>query len=462
MGKKQKINEKGVPCGARQKMPIWYGMAWSARGISVSINAVLLMQIAYYCTDILGLNAAIIGTLFLVSKIIDAFTDLGFGFILDKTHTRFGKARPYEIFIVFLWLFTVFMFNAPSMGQTGQYIWIFVLYVLINAVCSTALGGCDAVYLARTFTTKKNQVSVMSINGFIVMFTTIVFNIWFPSWIATQGTTREGWASLIIPLGITMAAIGMIRFVVCKEIVMDAPLQDGKQKEKSISLKNSLGILGKNKYLFIVVGLMFLTSLVNNMSTAATYYFKYIVGDISLQGTVAITSMIVVPALVVFPILSNKFGTTKILQGAILVGAVGIIIRTIGGTNLATLIVGGCLFGVGTLPISMMINTYLIDCMDYGEWKTGTRVEGLVASIGNFSGKVANGAAFGVVGLVMGIAQYNGKAEVQSATANAAIIFLYNVLPMIVFIIMFLLSLNYKVDKIRPQMEADLKEKHGN
>lgn len=219
--------------------------------------------------------------------------------------------------------------------------------------------------------------------------------------------------------------------------------------------------LGKNKYLFIVVGLMFLTFLVNNMQTATTYYFKYIVGDISLQGTVAVTSMIVVPALVLFPMLANKFGTTNLLRGAVLIGAIGLLIRTIGGTSLVTLIIGGCLMGIGTLPISMMINTYLIDCMDYGEWKTGVRIEGLVASIANFASKVGNGVALGVVGLVMGLAGYDGKLAVQSASASAAIIFLYNIFPMIMFVVMFILSLNYKVDEIRPQMDADLKSKHG-
>lgn len=117
---KEKLNEKGVPFGARQKMPLFYGLAWSTRGISAAINAVLIMQISFYCTDILGLNPGIIGALLLGSKIIDAFTDLGFGFILDKTHTRFGKARPYEWFIVLQWIFTIFMFNAPKMGELGQ------------------------------------------------------------------------------------------------------------------------------------------------------------------------------------------------------------------------------------------------------------------------------------------------------------------------------------------------------
>ena len=461
MAKREKLNEKGVPYGARQRMPLWYGATWASRGVAAAINVVLTAQITYFCTDLLGLDATIIGTLLLVSKIIDAFTDLGFGYILDKTHTRWGKARPYEAFIVFEWLFTIFLFNTPNIGQTGQYVWVFIFYTLISAVCATALGGTDSVYMARVFTNEQNRIKAMSINGFIVMFCSIAFNIVFPRFLAGAGTTRSGWTVLVIGLGIVMALIGILRFIFCREIVEDEVKEDGKKVTNTLSMKESLKAIGQNKYLFIIVALMFLTFIVNNMQNATTYYFKYIVGNLDLQGTVAITTMVVVPALVVFPALSKKFGTTKLLQACSLIGVIGIGIRSLGGPNLATLIIGGLLFGIGTLPISMMINTYLIDCMDYGEWKTGTRVEGLVASIANFASKVGSGVASGVTGLIMGLAGYNGTLAVQSDSANGAIVFLYNFLPLILFGVMFILSLMYKVDKIRPQMNADLKKLHG-
>lgn len=461
MARRDKLNEKGIPYGARQKMPIWYGGVWSTRGISAAINVVLCMNIAYYCTDVVGLNATVVGTLFLISKIIDAFTDLGFGFILDKTHTRWGKARPYEVFIIFEWLFAALMFMTPNASQTVQYIWLFIMYTMVNAVCATALGGIDSVYLARAFTTEQNQIMAISINGIIVMFCSIVFNIIFPRWLATGGTTQAGWTKLVISLAIVMSVIGILRFIFCKEIVADRPNAEGKTSTNDLSLKESLGLLGKNKYLFIIVGLMLLTFIVNNMQTATTYYFKYIYGDLSAQGTAAVTSMVVVPALIFFPMLSKKFGTTRLLQAGAIISIIGIVIRTVGGPNMTTIIIGGLFFGVGTLPISLMINTYLIDCMDYGEWKTGVRIEGLVASIANFASKVGQGIAVGLVGLVMGLAGYDGMAAVQSAAANKAIVFLYNILPLILCVGMLALSLLYKVDSIRPQMNEDLAKLHG-
>ena len=462
MARKERLNEKGVPFGARQRMPIWYGGLWSTRGVAQAINFVLVVYVTFYSTDLLGLNPAIIGGILLASRIIDAVTDLGFGYILDKTHTRWGKARPYEVFIIIEWVFTIMLFNTPQhASQAVQYVWIAVLYILINAICATALGGIDSVYLARAFTTEQNQIKAISINGVIVMICSIAFNIVFPSFLAAGGKTLAGWSSMIISLGVVMAVLGILRFIFCKEIVKDEPNEDGKRTTNDLSMKESLSAISKNKYLFIVVGLMLITSIVNNMQSATTYYFKYVFGDVGMQGTVAITTMIVVPALIVFPALAKKFGTTKLLQFSSAIGILGLGIRSFGGTNLATLIIGGILFGIGTMPIALMINTYLIDCMDYGEWKTGVRVEGLVASIANFASKVGMGLASGLTGLIMGLAGYDGLAEVQTAAANNAIVFLYNYMPLILFCVMLVLSLMYKVDSIRPQMNADLAVKHG-
>ena len=83
MAKKERLNEKGVPFGARQRMPIWYGAVWSTRGIAAAINVVLVVYVTFYSTDLLGLNPTIIGGILLASRIVDAFTDLGFGYILE-------------------------------------------------------------------------------------------------------------------------------------------------------------------------------------------------------------------------------------------------------------------------------------------------------------------------------------------------------------------------------------------
>ena len=470
MGKKNKVDEKGIPYGARERVPMWYNLAWSTRGISAALNVLLIGYISYYSSDVLGLNVTLIGVALMLSKIIDAFTDLGMGFIIDKTNTRWGKARPYEIFIVIEWIITVLMYSVPDIPKVGQYIWLFVTYVLINAVCTTALGGADSVYMARTFTTEKNRLNAMSVNGVVVMLSSIIFNIILPQFISNAGTSRSGWQQLAIMMAVPLAILGILRFVICKEVPIEKTETDeaeavkdkpAAQTTESLGLPALVKLLVKNKYVFLLIGLMFVTNVINNIGTATTYYFKYMVGDVSLMSLVNMTALVTPVILIIFPLLAKKFGTTMLLRASMVFGIVGIGIRTIGGVNMTTIMIGSLLSSVAVLPISMMINTYLIDTMDYGEWKTGVRIEGLVASVVNFSGKLGSSVASGFVGLVLGLAGYDGTLEVQSAAANAAITGMYNIFPLVLYVIMFILAMLYQMDKIKPQMMQDLAAKRA-
>lgn len=460
----QKLNEKGIPLGARQKMPFWYSLAWSTRIISLSINTILLGFVTYYCTDMLGLNPGIVAGMLVGSKIIDAITDVGAGYLVERTHTKWGKGRPYELFIILTWIFTIMMFSVPEIGDTGKYVYVFIMYVLVNAICVTMLGAVDSVYMARAFTTDNNRMKALSVQGFVVMFMSILFNIFFPILMSMIGTTKAGWTKLAVMIGVPAGLIGILRFLLVKEIVEDKPedadkpeVEKTEQKRKADkSLSEMFRLLFQNKFFFIVVGMMFLINIINNLSTANTYYFKYIMGDVGLMSIVGMTGMATPFLLFFFPVLARKIGTTNLLRIGGILGVVGIAIRTIGGTNIASLFAGSLLAGVAVMPISMMINTYLIDCMDYGEWKTGTRIEGLVASVNNFAGKLGSAAASGFVGLVMGMAGYDGKLEVQTEMANNAIVSVYNLFPLILFIIFTVLTFLYNMDKVRPQMKADL------
>jgi len=253
MGKLKK-NEKNIPLGAREKMPFWYSLAWSSRGISLSINTLMLAYLTYYCTDMLGLSAIAVGSMLVISKIIDAVTDISAGYIVEKTHSKFGKGRPYELFIIFTWVFTIMMFSVPELGTTGKYIYVFIMYVLVNAICVTMLGAVDSVYMARAFTTDNNRMKAMSVNGSVVMILAIVFNILFPQLLNTMGATKAGWTKMTLIVGIPLALIGLLRFLLVKEVVTDETEKGMEEKtavKSEISLGKMMQLLVKNKYFFI-------------------------------------------------------------------------------------------------------------------------------------------------------------------------------------------------------------------
>ncbi|MDQ0221827.1 MFS transporter [Streptococcus moroccensis] len=438
-----------------ERLPKWFGLAWTTRGTSVTINAVFIAYITYYATDMLGLSAGLIGFLILLSKIFDAFTDLIAGFIIDKTNTKWGKARPYEIFILFTWLFTIIMFSIPDWSTTAKASIIFIMYSLINAVCITFLGAEDAVYMARSIRNTQNRISVMSVSGAIGMIAAVVFSIIFPQLMATVGATKEGWSYLAMIIGIPCGLIGLLRMVLIKEVVVDEKVET--TSETKVSFKQTLGAVMKNKYIFIIALINFITFLIANLSTTVTtYYFKYIVGDIRLMSIASLGVLATPVLLIVFPMLTRKFGTTNIMRGAIVFGIIGLIIRSIGGTNMTTIVIGGLIASIASIPVTVMINAYLIDCMDYGEWKSGIRVEGMLNSISNFMAKFGTAVSSGVVGLILSMAGYNGATETQVASANQAIIALYNYLPLALYVVMFLLAMAYTIDKFMPKVRESL------
>lgn len=126
-----------------------------------------------------------------------------------------------------------------------------------------------------------------------------------------------------------------------------------------------------------------------------------------------------------------------------------------------TLLVGNLLAALAILPISMMINVFLIECMDYGEWKNGSRVEGVYSSINGFASKLGSGLASVSVGFIMQFAGYEGALEVQSQAANMSIIALYSVVPLILFVVQFLVMKQYDLDKKIPQIRKELRERRA-
>lgn len=446
-----------------EKLPRYLKWAWTSRGVALAVNVILLMQLTYYCTDILGMSAVLVGTLLLVSKLVDGFTDLCVGFLIDRTSTKWGKARPYEICIVLVWIFTIMLFSAPASGTVVQSIYILVLYALINSVCATCLNGGDAVYLARSIRSEKNRVSIMSFNGGIIMVFSIVISMVLPQLIAGIGTTRSGWTLIACMIGIPMGLIGMLRFVFVKEVAAPAETRQPEEaKRESVPFKTGVACAFKNKYIWIVAGMTFVVQLSSNIGSAVnTYYFKYIMGNIGLATLVSMTSLITPFIMIIFPVVSRKLGMGGVLKLVAVMGVIGYAIRTIGGTNMVTLMIGSVIGSVAVLPISMMVSIYMIDCMDYGEWHTGVRVEGILSSVNSFLSKLGSGIASSLVGIIMGLAGYDGTLEVQSAAANTSIVALFNWVPLILMVALLLLAIAYKLDKQIPQIREELAKKRA-
>ena len=447
MAKKEKIRDPYRLTAGKQ-------LGWSGRGMSLASNVLVLTYITFYCTNMLGMDAILVGTLLLASKIFDGITDLVAGVLIDRTKTKLGKARPYEFSIIGVWLCTILLYSCPDLGTVGKAVWIFVTYTFVNSIFATLLNASEAVYLRRAFKYEDDRSKVVSINGLLITLMCTVVSVVFPILMGTLGTTRGGWTTMLLITGIPLCLLGLTRLIVVKEVNTE-----GDENAKLPELKEFLPAL-KNKYVWILCAVTILTNIiVNNNSAVGTYYFQYIVGDVTKMSVVGILGLVSPFLLLLMPKLLQKISIRTLFTWSFVIGAIGSAIRYFAGANMPLVVLSSLLQTVAVLPPSYFTLLLLIDIMDYHEWKTGSRIEGGISAINSFSSKLASGLSSGGVGLVMGLAGFDGTAAEITASARASIVALSSWIPLVLFIGMILVLRLFDLEGKLPQIRGELAER---
>lgn len=447
MSKNQSVSEK---------MPWYKALAWSTRGVSLACNIVIVGYLTYYCTNILAMPATLVGTLLLVSKLFDGVTDLIAGYIIDNTNTKIGKARPYEISIIFVWLTTLLMFSCLNLGVVGKSIWIFATYTLVNSVFATLLNASESVYISRAAKSDSARNVLVSVNGIVIMFGTVIISTVFPILMGTLGTSAAGWTKMISIFALPLGVIGIGRFIFVKERTDVVAATNQK-----VDMKTLIKALKSNKYIFLLAGAVLLFNFINSVGTVGTYYFQYIVGDVTKASVVGMLSLVTPFMLIIMPAILKRLSFSKVVIIGSVIGIVGNIIKGFAGANMGMIIVGNLLGTIAVLPLSFYAPVMVISCMDYSEWKNGERVEGAFSAVSGFASKVGAGLSSVVTGFVMGAAGFDGNLATQSASATASIVALYSWVPAVLFAIIIVLMKFYKLDKMMPQISADLEARRN-
>lgn len=443
-GKKQNPNKVGVGT-----MLIWCG-----NGASAAINVVLLSFLTLYCTNALGINAALVGTILMVSKIFDGITDLCAGYIVDKTNTRIGRGRPYDLCIIGLWLTTWMMFSVPErFSTTAKCVWIFVAYALCQSVFRTFMNAAGVPYMVRAFNNEQKYVKINSLGGMLTTLAVIIFNVIFPMFYSKVIAEPAGWSHLILCLAIPLCLIGILRFFFIPE-----KYEVDDVHSQHTTLKDLVMLFKTNKYIYPVAILQFIVGIAANLSVTA-YYFLYIVKDVAISGVLSIFSMLAMVTMVFYPMLLKRITTKQLIQYSLLFSVIGGAINFFAGANLGMLAIGGLFVGISSLPCSYMVNLLAIDCADYNEWQKRPRMEGTMCSVTGFANKL--GAALGtfLIGVLLEAAGFNGAEAAQPDSAISMIRFCYAIVPVIFYVLGAISLKFYKLDKMKEQINADLEER---
>ena len=435
-------------------------MAFKSSDIaSAWVNVIVLNRLSFYASTALGVDVTTVGILLMASKIVDAFTDIFAGILVDNTKTKWGKGRPYDLAIIGMTLCTILLFSAsPEWSNFVKCAWIFCMYTFVFSIFSTLRMAAANVYTIRHFSNNPVLLKkVASYGGIITMGASMVVSVAFPILMARIATSAAGWTRAVAVVMIPAALIGLLRFFLCKE----DPAVGADEKSARVNFKEILTLFARNKYVWIYAAIMLSYNIITNLSVSS-YYFYYIIGDLAKESLVGVLSIVVLPIMLIFPVLMKKIGSMgKMIAAFAALGIVGYIIMFFFGKNVgvtyAALIIGN----LAGLPVAYYGVLFIMNICNYNEMLGMRRMEASSSILGNFASKA--GASLGslVTGLVLAIGGFISTTDlagtVQPESAMTMIRFDYAIIPAIFMAVILICSLAFA--KLEPKAEAFENEK---
>lgn len=436
------------------KLGFFRFMAWSSSSVSTAINVLMLGFLMVYCTNTLGLGAAVVGSILMFSKIFDGFTDFLAGYIVDKTNTRFGRGRPYELSLIGLWLSTWLLFSCPEQFSYGaKCLWVFFMYAFNQSVFMTVLNANGTVYMVRSFSKQSQYVKITSFSAIPTFIGAILFNICFPVMMGNMATSYEGWSTLIAMFALPLMVFGLLRFIFIKEINdIDA------KTENKLNIRDIMILLKSNKYVYIVGFMSFVYTFVVSMGVGV-YYFTYIGGGVGVMGALAAVTIISIPVPLFFPILIKKFSVRMLIIVGLIISILGYTLQFFALDNFSILAIATLLTGVGNVPINMLVGLLIIDCADYNEYNGLHRMEGTIGSFRGLLAKFGAAISVGVTGFILGLSGFDGTLSVQPDSAIMAIRILFSLAPAILMISVVFVVKFYDLEKKLPEIRKELESR---
>ena len=420
------------------------------------LNAItgLIGMLTYFYTDKIGLSAGVVGTILLITKIIDAFTDLAMGSIVDKTKSKFGKVRPW-----FLWMSIpvivsiIAIFYIPA-NETPFFKGAYALItnIIATAIVYTAVAipyGCLVAVRTNKVEERSKMGIIRSIFGYI---SGMIISVGLIPITNMLGGNQKAWIIISVIFGVTCSLSFLATFVVSKEDVVK------EEKEEKISFKESLSLLFKNKYWVIMFVIMFVSNIGYSLSASTgIYYAKYVLANENLVGIMGAIGLI--PVIIGFAIIGpmvKRFGLASTTRITLLMGIIANIIRAfIPYSFMATLVCGG-ITTFATIPMMSIGGVLINNTIEYGEWIHGKRIIGMTNSVSSFGAKIGAGIGTAMIGWILAIGNYDGSLIVQPHSAIQMILILCIYLPLVLFIIMYLILRKYDLDNKYQQIIMDL------
>lgn len=449
-----------------KKLKFTEKLSYGIADLPEAVNSIIAAFLTMFYTDNIGLAATAVGTMFFISKLFDGISDILAGVLIDKTRTKWGKARPWLLWLaVPTGLSIALIFFIPQDGSKAmQMLYAFVTYNLFTSIMFTITGIARSSLLALMTQDTKERGSMAAFGMFFGLAGTILgCSFTFPLIFKLGGDIRA-WRVLFGVYGAIVTAGLFAGFFLSKEYVTSVESVVNEEVKK-VSFREGIRLFFTNKYLILALVATVLVNFVTQINSCSqTYFYKYTMGDEMLTTTLNLVSILPILAGIVFLVgpCMRKFGKKKCMYIGIFGQLIGSIIRGIAGMNqsISLLIVGTVISGIVTGLLAVPVSTLFADGIDYGEYKTNRRIEGMGSAITSFSQKISSGLAQASVGWILGLTGYVSGEMVQSAATNTGIISMYAWMPAVLLLVIFIiLKIWYQYENIADDVLKELENR---
>ena len=411
----------------------------------------------YFFTDVMHLSATTLGAIIIASRIFDGVSDLIVGSLVDRTHTKWGKARPWVLISTLPYaLAMVLLYCLPATWTTAhQVAYVVITYNLAVTICYTVENipwGSLPALMTRDKVQRSQMHSIRMLAS--PLGSAIGVSTAMPL-ISAMGGRQQDWITVMSILAVVGILCNIFAVVVIKERVVSQPEEAAQNKKNN---RKDIPSAVHNPYWWVAI----LITLVWNTFSVATatltpYYTKYFL--LNAQITTAINNaQTITMALSAFSCywLTKKLEKSTILKGTMVISLAGQLLLISNALNLTVILVGTVLRSVGFGCMGACMFAMATDAIEYGHWFTGHRAESTTYSAVGIGNKLGVLLGSGILTILLGAAGYDGTLAVQSASAMAMIRFLYLWTPVVLAVVTIVIMCCYRLDKRYDTVVSDL------
>lgn len=438
----------------------YFADAGSMFGMNLVAN--LIGQLSYFYTDKVGLAVGSVGAVMLISKLVDALTDLWFGNVID--HSKGGNKKYYRWVLRMMVPYSVLallLFCVPiQAGQIPALIYACVTNILLSAVCGTLMGTpLSAVMVVRTNSQseRENMGVFRAVGSYASGMVMAIFTIPVTNML---GGTQSAW----IKFGAIIALVVLLFLTICylngrhAKLVEETVVNSSEPEEETIPLKDAISILFKNKYWIILVLFNLITQITNSISASSgAYYCKWIFGNdnlVAMAGSFGFFATLIGFA-VSKPVIA-KLGVRRTINLGVIGAAVSAALRCVMPDNLTVYIAAGVAGSLIQIPLMCLYGVLLSMVIDYNEYQYGYKLVGVSSGAIGIGTKIGSGLGTVILSACLALGAYDATLEAATTSMKYGIYAYANYFPLVINLGLYLMFRKFDLDEKLPAIQEEL------